>query len=169
MKLNLELKARCPDPAAVRQRLRNLGARPSDILHQIDTYFNVQVGRLKLRHIKNKNQAELIFYCRPDDSDVRLSRYQRLAVPDPPAMEQLLAAALGVVVVVRKRRELWLWHNVRIHLDEVENLGNFIELEAVLSESEHDDSHDRIEKLVRAARIELGDRLAPSYADLLTG
>src|SRR5687767_6164013 len=130
---NLEIKAVCPDLLVARAAAIRLAGPVADILNQVDTYFHVPAGRLKLREINNAS-AELIFYDRPDAPDVRISRYHIAPVADAAAMRALLAAALGVRAVVRKRRELLWYANVRIHLDAVENLGDFVELEAVLSE-----------------------------------
>ena len=96
---------------------------------QRDTYFGVGEGRLKLRE-ESPGEAHLIAYARPDDPAVRVSEY-RIAPCRPRAAARALAASLGVHVVVDKRRRLLLWEDVRIHLDAVEGLGSFVELEAV--------------------------------------
>ena len=165
---NLEIKAICPDPKAAREAARRVsGTGASTVLHQIDTYFRVPVGRLKLREI-NHTSAELIFYDRPDDPAARISRYHIVPVVDPMALKALLAAAMGVRAVVRKRRELFLYENVRIHLDTVEKLGNFLELEAVLTgHVGQAESLRRLEHLAGALGIRPEQRLAGSYGDLV--
>src|SRR4026208_2550188 len=122
---NLEIKAVCADLAAAREAAQQLAGPPAAILDQIDTYFHVPTGRLKLREINNTS-AELIYYDRADDPAARTSRDHLAPVVDPAALRALLAAALGIRAVVRRRRELFLYENVRIHLDAVENLGSFI-------------------------------------------
>src|SRR5688572_7566332 len=150
---NLEIKAACPNLAAAREAAIRLAGPAVAVLNQQDTYFHVQAGRLKLREV-NDTSAELIFYHRPDDPAARVSRYQLVPVPDPQAMKALLSAALGVRAVVRKRRELLLYANVRIHLDAVENLGNFVELEAVLSgQNGQAESLQRLEHVAGALGI----------------
>src|SRR3954462_654179 len=129
---NLELKARCPDPARVTEILTELGARHEWVKRQVDTYFHVPRGRLKLRE-QDAKPAELIAYDRANETDVRASDYQIVLIPDPATLISALTRTLGVRVVVAKRRTLSLWHNVRIHLDEVERLGSFLEFEAVIS------------------------------------
>src|SRR5919206_80489 len=87
-------------------------------------------GRVKLRE-QTPGDAELIAYRRPDDDEARVSEYLRVAVPDAAALRDALDAAYGTRVVVAKKRRLLLWQDVRIHLDEVEGLGSYMELEAI--------------------------------------
>src|SRR5262249_9643614 len=110
----------------------------------------------------------LISYNRPDQPGVRSSSYRLVPVPNPAALEAALSAALGLRGRVRKRRAIYFWHNVRIHLDEVTGLGTFIEFEAVLSESEDEAaSQAHLAELCRALAVDPADSLAPSYADLM--
>ena len=99
--------------------------------HQIDTYFHCRHGRLKLRQIDGL-RAELVWYARPDEEGPKPSDYQLVPLQNPETLKAALAAALGVRAVVEKRREIFLYHSVRIHLDDVVGLGHFIEFEAVL-------------------------------------
>ena len=164
---NLELKARCADLARAARLAEGLGARREWTKRQTDTYFHVLRGRLKLRE-QDGNPAELIAYERPDEADVRASDYQIVTVPDPAALTSALARVLGVRVVVAKRRTLYLWHNVRIHLDEVDGLGTFIEFEAVLRTPEDEvASPGLLVGLTHALGIVDADRVGSSYSDLL--
>jgi predicted adenylyl cyclase CyaB len=166
MRRNLEVKAPYPDLGAARETVREVGAREAGIEVQTDTYFRVPNGRLKLREIEGK-PAYLIAYDRPDRNMVRASAYHLIPVADPSEMKAALTAALGVRGEVRKRREIYLWHNVRIHLDEVAGLGRFIELEAVLSDSEGEaGSQHRLDELCSALAITPSETLGPSYVDL---
>ena len=134
---------------------------------QTDTYFQVHAGRLKLREIEGQ-AAQLIWYLRPDTAGGRLSDYQLTAVLDPAALRAMLAGALGLRRVVKKRREIYLWKNVRIHLDVVEGLGSFLELEAVVTAEEDLAASQRhLDMLTDALGIRPGDTIAGSYADLL--
>jgi adenylate cyclase class 2 len=167
MRRNIELKARCADLAAAREAARTLGAAFAGLLEQRDTYFVAPNGRLKLRETAGKS-AELIAYARDDAAAVRGSDYQLVSVPDPAALRTALAAALGVRGEVIKRRELWLWQGVRIHLDEVRNLGTFIEFEAVMDPDEPDEAgHLKVATLREALGIRNGDLIGVSYSDLL--
>jgi predicted adenylyl cyclase CyaB len=164
---NLERKARCADLAAAGAALRRFGARLEGTQEQTDTYFPAPSGRLKLRVIDG-HDAVLIAYARPDDMGLRPSSYHLVAISDPEALQAALAAALGVRGAVRKRRTVWHWHNVRIHLDEVAGLGIFVEFEAVLSETEEEEtSRDRLAELGRLLGLTPADDVAGSYADLL--
>lgn len=167
MPCNLELKARHPDLAAAAAAAERLGARGPSVQVQADTYFRVPSGRLKLREIDGA-PAELIAYDRPDRGGARASAYQLVAVLDPGGLKSALAGALGVRGEVRKRRAIYLWHNVRIHLDDVAGLGTFVEFEAVLAPGEDEAAaHARLEELCRALGVRPDDHLGPSYADLL--
>jgi adenylate cyclase, class 2 len=129
---NIELKAADPDPAASERACRALGAVDGGLLVQRDTYFAVARGLLKLREDVTAGSAELIFYLRAREDGTRASSYWRAPASDPPAWRDLLGAAHGVSGIVSKRRRLYLHRNVRIHLDDVEGLGCFVELESVL-------------------------------------
>ena len=167
LRRNIEIKARCDDLADARVAALKIGAEATGILRQIDTYFRTTHGRLKLRETEAKT-AELIWYIRPDDSEARGSDYRIVPVPDPAALKAALAAAMGVRGVVKKRRELLMWHNVRIHLDTVEDLGTFIEFEAVLTDSSDEStSRQRLHTLVDTLRVAKADRIATSYSDAL--
>lgn len=167
MQQNLELKARCHDLTAIRQKVLALPPHSAFVEDQTDTYFQVTTGRLKLREIAGQG-AELIWYDRPDDAGTRLSRYLRTPILDPLTVKAQLIAGLGLRGIVRKRREIFLWHNVRIHLDEVEGLGSFLEFEAVLGpESDTDLSQRRLGELAQALAITADQLQAPSYADLI--
>src|SRR3954453_11574462 len=127
---NVELKARDPDPARSLARARALGAEDHGDLRQRDTYFAAPRGRLKLRE-QDPGGAELIAYERPDAAQARESRYRIAPVADPGALREALDAALATTVFVDKRRHLLLWDGVRIPLDHVDGLGDFVELEGV--------------------------------------
>lgn len=126
---NIEFKARDLDPERTLRTALAAGAQDAGWLAQTDTYFNVPHGRLKLR--EESDCAHLIAYQRPDDPAARESRYRLVSTDDPAGLRDALTVALGVLVVVKKERHLLLWQNVRIHLDTVDSLGQFIGLEAV--------------------------------------
>ena len=167
MKRNIELKAKCADLLAAREASMKIGAQPQGVLVQTDTYFHVATGRLKLREIEN-GRAELIWYARANETAFRASDYIVSPVLDVPSMLTALTKALGVRGVVKKTRDLLLYHNVRIHLDEVQYLGTFIEFEAVISDFDDEAvSRDRLIILTKALAISDDDRIAVSYSDLM--
>lgn len=144
-----------------------LSDAPARHIEQHDTYFNCPNGRLKLRQIKGQT-AQLIFYRRPDSRAPKLSEYTITAVPDPDQILAILAGALGILATVVKTRTLFMVGQTRIHLDSVEGLGSFVELEVVLKDSQSaDEGHAIARKLMGLLGISEGDLLAGSYADLM--
>ncbi len=167
MASNIELKARCADLAAARRTALALGARPAGVLEQTDTFFRAPGGRLKLRET-NDAPAQLIPYARPDEPGAKQSEYVVLPVEQPDAARRLLTRILGAAGVVRKRRELLLLDNVRIHLDDVEGLGTFIEFEAVLGPGRTPESERRrLADLADAFGVRPQDVESRAYVDLL--
>lgn len=163
---NLELKARCGDLAAIRSVVRQLCGGQGDVELQTDTYFQVPNGRLKLREIDGRPPV-LIWYQRPNQSQTRASDYYLVEVAEPVALKTALTGALGLRGVVTKRREIFLWHNVRIHLDDVDGLGKFIEFEAVLNPANDEAvSRQRLEALISKLQLQPSQFVAGSYADL---
>jgi homotetrameric cytidine deaminase len=164
---NIEFKARDPRRARTLELALALGAQDRGEIAQTDTYFSRARGRLKLRE-QEPGEAELIQYRRADAPGARESEYRRVPAANARALRDALDAALGTLVVVEKRRRLLLHENVRIHLDEVEGLGSFLELEAVAEPgSDLVAEHDKVARL--RARLEVGDDalVAQSYSDLL--
>ena len=155
---NLELKARDPDPGRSLERALGLGAEDQGEIVQRDTYFGRVGGRLKLRE-QTPGETELIQYRRVDEAGPRTSEYRLVGVGEGDGLRDALDAALGTLAVVEKRRRLLLWEDVRIHLDEVEELGSFVELEAT------DEDPDKIDRL--RAELEIEDLIAESYSDLV--
>jgi len=169
-RVNLEVKAVDPDPEATAQACLELGAADAGLLRQRDTYFAVRSGRLKLREDLGEGAAELIYYERPSVSGVRRSTYRRIPLTAPAEVREVLSAALGVRGVVEKTRRLFLFENVRIHLDEVARLGTFVELEAVLASPAGTESREEraaLSRVVEALRIHERETAAGSYVDLL--
>lgn len=149
---NIELKATDPDPSASLEVCRALGAEDRGTITQRDTYFEVAHGGLKLRE-EQPGRPHLIQFERASVPQQRESRYRIIEVSDGAALCEALGAAIGIRGVVAKRRHLLLWQSVRIHLDEVERLGTFIELEAV-APPDSDLAHEH--RLVTELRDALG-------------
>ena len=156
-KRNLEIKARDADPRRSLELALELGAEDHGEIEQRDTYFGRAHGRLKLRE-QTPGETELIQYRRPDAAGPRVSDFRRVPVADADALREALDAALGTLVVVEKTRRLLVWEGVRIHLDEVEGLGSFVELE-------DPGEGERLEAL--RAKLDIEDPIAGSYSDLL--
>lgn len=164
---NIELKTRCRDLAGAVAIVRQLSPLvDTGIQHQIDTYFRVPNGRLKLREIVGV-RAELIWYDRSNEAKSRRSEYRLTPISHPAELKASLAAALGLRGEVVKHRHVLLWHNVRIHLDEVDELGSFIEFEAVMSAGQDEATgHERLKHLCEVLHLSPADYLDRSYADL---
>ncbi|MDE2059264.1 MAG: class IV adenylate cyclase [candidate division NC10 bacterium] len=164
--LNIELKARCDDLGRLRETCESLGAEGQEPERQIDTYFSVNHGRLKLRE-SLESGAELVYYIRDDVAGVRESHYELYRVEDAEGLKAMLAEALGVNVVVAKRRETFVFGNVRIHLDKVQGLGSFVELHGAIDEpGELPLIADEVHSVQRALGIDPQSFVKESYAVL---
>jgi len=166
---NVEIKARLGDPEATRRLVERLAGGPGQLVEQEDTFFHVPGGRLKLRECSGAD-AELIYYRRPDAEGPKASEYETTAVRDTGRLRELLAAALGVAGRVVKRRVVYRVGRTRIHLDDVQDLGSFLELEVELAPEEPADLGVReAKRLMRALEISDGALVALAYVDLLSG
>jgi homotetrameric cytidine deaminase len=164
---NVELKARDPDPARTLELALALGAADEGEIVQRDTYFGGSRARVKLRE-QTPGDDELIAYRRPDDERARVSEYLRVAVPDAAALKEALDAAYGTRVIVAKTRRLLLWENVRIHLDDVEGLGTYMELEALApTDGDLEAAREKVARLRQELGIDDANLVSGSYSDLL--
>jgi len=167
MPRNIEMKARISAVEDLLPRALALADGPAQSIAQDDTFFHVPQGRLKLREFED-GSAELIHYDRPDQGQAKASDYVRVPTPDPAALREALARGLGVRGRVRKQRLLLLVGTTRIHLDRVERLGDFLELEVVLQEGQSDAQGMALaEGLMHALDLDGAPRLAGAYLDLL--
>ena len=166
MPKNLEVKAKLPSPEGCRAVLRSSGAEYVGILEQTDTYFSTARGRLKLRETGGPGAAELIYYERPEGEVQRVSEFQRIPCGDPAALMSVLEKCLGIRGVVRKRRDLFMVGLTRVHVDEVEGLGSFIELETPV-EGPPEGARAANESILRTLGVRDEDSLEGSYIDLL--
>jgi predicted adenylyl cyclase CyaB len=172
---NLELKVRCDleKHTAILEQLRNTQHIQPIEIKQRDTYFSVASGRLKLRELTTGDSitAELIQYARPDCSGMRLSTYRRIeiAADQARAMCEAMIDACGMLTTVSKKRSVLIWNATRIHLDDVDSLGHFIELETVLSESDKSGEVGQKEYEHVVDMLGLGnlESVSGSYSDLM--
>jgi adenylate cyclase class IV len=177
---NLEFKARLRNPATIHEVLVKHDIPLAATLRQTDTYFQVEKGRLKLREIEGE-KPQLIFYMRPDTAEVKRSDYLIAPISSAPALREVLGAACGIRAVVKKIRELYLLPRrlsrsagaradtpSRLHLDTVDGLGNFLEIEVILQEEESpQQAEQEAQAWLQEFGIAAGDLMAGSYADLL--
>jgi adenylate cyclase len=164
---NIEIKARATDFAHQGERAAELSGSPPETISQEDTFFRAKRGRLKLR-LFDADRGELIYYERADVQEPSESRYMILPTREPAVLRDALSKALGISGVVRKRREVYHVAGTRVHLDTVEGLGEFIELEAVLGPDESQDAgRARVHELAGALGISDEDLIDRAYIDLL--
>jgi predicted adenylyl cyclase CyaB len=167
MPRNVEIKARVHDFEALRQRASDLADGPVEVVDQLDTFYITPRGRLKLR-VFEPDRCELIQYTRADDSTAKTSTYDIVRSDDPASFSRILESALPIRGVVTKRRHLYLIGPTRLHLDEVEGLGTFMELEVVLSEGQTTEHGATIaEDLMMKLGIQTEDLISGAYIDLL--
>jgi adenylate cyclase len=167
MGTNIEWKARARDPERQRNLAAELADGPPQLLEQTDTFFTSPRGRLKLRQ-RSADHGELIFYERPDQAGPKLSSYAVSQTAEAAALREVLAQALGVRGEVRKRRWLFLAGQSRVHLDEVEGLGTFLEVEVVLRPGQSPVEAEQIAlELRRALDVRDEDLIEGAYLDLL--
>jgi predicted adenylyl cyclase CyaB len=165
---NIEIKAPAPPSDRLAEGLRALPARLVWTRRQRDVFFRVPSGYLKLR-VPDEGGAELIAYRREAGTEPRASDYDLVPVPDPAAMEHALTRSLGVRGEVRKERRLYLWRHTRIHLDEVEGLGSFLELEGVAREIPLTEARREVERVIEALALDPTTFLDRPYLELLEG
>ena len=169
MARNIEIKARIASVEAVLVRAASIADGAPVVIDQDDTFFAVAHGRLKLRRFAD-GSAELIQYHRDDSADAKASDYVRVPVADADALAEALTRACGTRGRVRKRRLLLMAGQTRMHLDRVDGLGDFLELEVVLRDGQSDaDGTAVAERLMTALAIAPEDRPAGAYLDLAAG
>jgi predicted adenylyl cyclase CyaB len=167
MPSNIEIKFRVQDLDAVESKAVPIADHGPEILVQEDIFFNVSHGRLKLRKFAD-GSAELIAYHRSDSDTIRESQWHAYPTLNPDALQNALALTAGQSTIVRKKRTLYLIGKTRLHLDRVEDLGHFVELEVVLDKKDSHESGVTIaNRLVESLGLESAEKIAVAYADLL--
>ena len=167
MPSNIEIKARARNFDKMRQRAEKLSDTPLQVIQQEDTFFHTEMGRLKLR-ILAAERAQLIYYTRPDQEGPKRSDYHIYETSDPENLKRVLELTYGIRGVVRKTRYLYIVGQTRVHLDNVEGLGQFMELEVVMQAGQSDAEGQLIaEGLMTSLGVEISDLLEGAYLDLL--
>ncbi len=168
MARNIEIKARAHAFDELRERAAALASDAPLIFRQLDCFYDVPRGRLKLRQFEDGTPAELIFYQRDDRDGPKASYYTRSPVSNAEAMHALLASALTTRGIVSKERHLYMAGRTRIHLDRVDGLGDFIELEVVLAPDEDEEAGTaEAHALFEQLGVQHTDLVAVAYVDLL--
>jgi predicted adenylyl cyclase CyaB len=164
---NIEIKAKSNNQEQIREILKSKNADFKSVDHQIDTYFNVQSGRLKLREGKIENH--LIHYQREDKEGPKQSDVTLFESDPRSLLKDILVKALGVLVIVDKEREIYFIDNVKFHIDVVKNLGTYIEIEARDSEGVlgREKLLEQCQFYLDLFKISKDDYVSVSYSDLL--
>lgn len=165
--LNVEIKARCSNPDVIRNYLVANNALFKGIDEQVDTYFNVSNGRLKLREGNIENN--LIFYERDNQAGPKNSHFHLVKIQDAKALQEVLTKSVGVKAVVKKKREIFYISNVKFHIDQVSGLGSFVEIEAgnILAELTREQLKEQCDFYIKEFQIKAEDLIEISYSDML--
>jgi predicted adenylyl cyclase CyaB len=167
--INIEIKARTGQQVFIREYLRKAGADFTGTDVQTDTYFVVPNGRLKLRQGKIENN--LIWHERADQEGPRQSNFSLMSVQDGEGLKAMLEKALGIKVTVTKTREIYYIGNIKFHIDTLEGLGHFVEIEAgnKLADVPVEKLQEQCQFYMQEFGIRKEDLLANSYSDMLLG
>ena len=169
MSKNIEIKSTIPDCERIKERLTCFGIREAYTMRQQDIFYRFPFGRLKLRSIDEK-QHELIVYFRSNSKKPKSSKYHRIRTTNPHMVDKVLTYLFGVRGVVEKERLLFLQNNIRFHIDKVKNLGNYFEIEYVISDSSSETgAYQKVESLLEMLEISNSQLVSNSYIDLLSG
>ena len=160
----LELKARVASLDDVRERLSPFTPHFVAALRQVDTYFDVPRGRLKLREIDGAEEAKLIYYEREDVTGPKQSKVWLMRIPNPTVFKVFFGRILPTKVVIDKERAIYMYRGTQIHLDVVKNLGTFIEFERTITDVLED--RKMLERLMEGLGIDEHDLVRGSYSDL---
>ena len=165
--LNVEIKASCKNLEKIRQVLNDLNARSVGTDLQTDTYFNVNTGRLKLREGNIENN--LIYYDRENKPGPKNSNFQLLKISDPDALKTILTNSMGIKMVVKKVREIYFIDNVKFHLDYLEELGSFVEIEAsnLYADFDNEQLLEQCNFYIKEFGILDADMIHDSYSDMM--
>lgn len=166
--VNLEIKVSASNIGEIRKKILETEAEDFGVLFQVDTYFIVGEKRLKLREEKNKSY--LVFYVRPDTKESKFSKYYIVNVPlyFSSIVKKILSFIFSVKVVVDKKRNLFIYKNTRIHLDEVRDLGFYVELETVFKNDVSDETlRSEHQFVIESLGLNNCDLIKESYSDLL--
>ena len=166
--LNIEIKAHCTNPDTIRKILLDNKATFKGEDHQIDTYFVVPSGRLKLREGNIENT--LIFYDRVETKGIKKSIVELFhPQKDVESLKKILLKSMAIKVVVDKKREIYFIDNVKFHIDQVKGLGSFMEIEAISNGDQFTEEHlnKQCQFFIDLLKVDKDDFIDQSYSDLI--
>ncbi|XP_013100726.2 uncharacterized protein LOC106082645 [Stomoxys calcitrans] len=166
---NIEIKARVGSDEEFTKRVeiaKTLTKSNGEVIVQRDVFFNSQSGRLKLRYLQPPARSQLVYYDRPDVAGPKLSKFNKIEVDEPEVLEKILTQSNGAKGIVAKTRYLFMYERTRIHLDKVEQLGNFMEFEVcLLPEQTIEEGQAVADKLMKEFGIQEADLMTGAYFD----
>ena len=165
---NIELKVHVDSFAPIIGLFRKGNIKKHGRLRQVDTYYKCQNGRLKLREIDNK-KFELIWYSRPNAKISKVSNYELLLIPKRHVadLKKILKISFGELILVKKIRQLWIYKHTRIHLDTVEKLGKYLELETVIQKQSLAQTWKEHRDVIDLLHLAQYTKHRSSYSDML--
>lgn len=167
MAKNIEIKASLKNINYCINTAKSLSDSDPEVIKQEDYFFNCEHGRLKLRFLSS-DKGKLIFYNRKNDNGPKTSEYFISETNEPDKLLHVLEKSYGVRGVVKKTRKLFFIGRTRVHIDQVENLGDFLEFEVVLSDGEDtNDAKQEAHRLMDLFGIEKDSLIDCAYIDLI--
>jgi len=167
MARNIEIKAIIDDRETIYNKIKKISTSGPNLLIQKDIFYNSPFGRLKLREINGTN-LEIIFYIRKNQKSPKTSKYYRIKVNKASIIDKLLRILLGIKGIVKKKREVFFVDRTRIHIDSVDSLGEFIELEVMLQMNEnHYNGFAVANDLINYLEIHNNSLIEKSYLELM--
>lgn len=165
--ISIEIKSKINDPKRIEMLLKAKNARFVGEDHQIDTYFITENNHLKLRHGKIENA--LIFYERPETKDLKRSKVKLQKLPkDNEEIKDILNRILGIKTIVDKKRKIYFIENVKFHIDEVQGLGSFVEIEALDTKGDLTEKHlkEQCEYYINYLKLDREQLVDKSYCEM---
>jgi predicted adenylyl cyclase CyaB len=164
---NIEIKAKCENPEELHMKLIELGADFKGMDHQVDTYFKVNHGRLKLR--EGNIETALISYNRPDTPTAKKSEFRLYHSCDYVSLKAMLTESLGVLTIVDKKRKIFYIDHIKFHIDEVAKLGSFMEIEVTNMDGNQipELMHKQCSEFMKLLSISEKDLVSNSYSDMI--
>jgi predicted adenylyl cyclase CyaB len=162
--LNFELKTKISNCAEILERIKNIGAIYKETMNQIDYYFQIGTEKEKIREI-NHHTISLISYKRSEKNGRKDSNYVIKEISQE--QKESLLKEKPLLCLVDKNRQLWMYKNTRIHIDNVVGLGNFMELETVVKDISKNQGLNEFKEVVKKLEIDLEETEPFSYSDLI--
>jgi adenylate cyclase class 2 len=165
----VELKAKVDNLEPFRKKLESLKTEYVGIFHQVDTYYEVPQGRLKLREIESENGAQLVYYERLDVKGPKLSQVFIIELSKPRFMKQFFNKVLRIKTVIDKQRTIYRIEGTQVHLDKVKKLGTYVEFERPTENTPEakQKAHEKLETLMQTLGIKSETLQRGSYSDLI--